>query len=76
MLVFNTLNLCRICLKLIFFERQGAPSSPTIFNLMMKYIIKRLRYYGHGEQIGQLRVLGAAFADDSWLAANNLIVNS
>ena len=51
--------------------RQGAPSSPTIFNLMMKDIMKRLRYYGHGVQIGQQRVPGAAFADDSWLAANS-----
>ena len=38
---------------------------------MMKDVIKRLMYYGHGVKIGPHRVPGAAFADDSWLAANS-----
>ena len=50
--------------------RQGAPSSPTILNLIMKDIIRRLKYYGHGIQIGSFKVPGAAFADDSWLVAD------
>ena len=37
----------------------------------MKDIIMRLRYYNHGVQIGHLKIPGAAFADDSWLAANS-----
>ena len=51
--------------------RQGAPSSPTIFNLIMKDVMKRLMYYGHGVTIGPFRIPGAAFADDSWLVADN-----
>ena len=38
---------------------------------MMKDIIKRLMYYGHGIKLGPYRVPGAAFADDSWLVANS-----
>lgn len=49
--------------------RQGAPSSPTIFNLLMKDVIKRMMYYEHGIQIGRIRIPGAAFADDSWILA-------
>ena len=42
-----------------------------MFNLLMKDVIKRLMYYGHGIQLGHLKIPGAAFADDSWLVANS-----
>ena len=51
--------------------RQGAPSSPTIFNLLMKDVVKRMMYYGHGIQIGHYKIPGAAFADDSCFTANS-----